>query len=71
MKSLRESFIPQNRATEAVHYPGYVIRLQKERQIHARSKPKYTLGNGGTPPPPVTTHVHALLRVETSPRDDP
>ena len=30
MKSLRESFIPQYRATEAFHHPGYVIRLQKE-----------------------------------------
>ena len=38
MKSLRESFIPQKRATEAFHYPGYVIRLQKERQIQAKTK---------------------------------
>ena len=38
MKSLRESFIPQERATEAFHYPGYVIQLQKERQIHAKTK---------------------------------
>ena len=37
MKSLRESFIPQKRATEAFHYPGYVIRLQKEQQIHAKT----------------------------------
>ena len=30
-KSLRESFIPQQRAPEAFHYPAFVIRLQKER----------------------------------------
>ena len=33
IKSLKESFIPQWRATEAFYYPGYVIRLQKEQQI--------------------------------------
>ena len=38
MKSLRESFIPPKRATEAFHYPGYVIRLQKQRQIKAKRK---------------------------------
>ena len=38
MKSLRESFIPQWRATEAFYYPGYVIRLQKEQQIQAKTK---------------------------------
>ena len=38
MKSLRESFIPQKRATEAFHYPGYVIRLQKKRQVQAKTK---------------------------------
>ena len=38
MKSLRESSIPQYRVTEAFHYPGYVIRIQKERQIRAKTK---------------------------------
>ena len=38
MKSWRENFIPKKRATEAFHYPGYVIRLQKERQIQAKTK---------------------------------
>ena len=38
MNSLRESFIPQKRATEAFHYPGYVTRLQKEQQIQANAK---------------------------------
>ena len=36
IKSLRESFIPQYRTTEAVHYPGYVIRLQKGLQTQAK-----------------------------------
>ena len=38
MQSWREKFIPQERATEAFHYPGYVKRLQKERQIQAKTK---------------------------------
>ena len=38
MKSLRESFTHQLKATEAFHYPGYVIRLQKERQIQTKTK---------------------------------
>ena len=38
IKSLRESFILQKIATEAFHYPGYVIRLQKERQLQAKTK---------------------------------
>ena len=38
MKSLRESFIPQKRVTEAFNCPGYVIRIQKERQIQAKTK---------------------------------
>ena len=36
MKSLRESFIHQYRANEVFHYPGFVIRLQKERQTQAK-----------------------------------
>ena len=40
MKSLRESFIRQKRATEALYYPGYVLRLKKERQIQAKFSPK-------------------------------
>ena len=38
MKSLRESFITSERANEAFHKPGYAIRLQKERQIHANNE---------------------------------
>ena len=38
MKSLRESFIPQARATAAFHHPKYAIRLQKERLIQAKTK---------------------------------
>ena len=38
MKSLRESFIPQLRATEVFHYPGYVKQLQKERRRQAKTK---------------------------------
>ena len=38
MISLRESFIPQEIATEAFHLPGYVMRLQKERLIQANRK---------------------------------
>ena len=38
MKSLRESFVPQKRATEAFNYPGYVKRLQKKRQVQAKTK---------------------------------
>ena len=38
MKSLIESRIPQERATEAFHYPGFVIRLQKVRQSQAKTK---------------------------------
>ena len=38
MKSLRESFTPQERTTEAFYYPGYVIRLQQKRQIEAKTK---------------------------------
>ena len=38
MKSLQEFFIPQQRATEAFHYTGYVIQLQEERQIHPKTK---------------------------------
>ena len=38
MKSFRESFIPQKRATEGFHYPVYVLRLQKKRQIQAKTK---------------------------------
>ena len=38
MKSLRESFKPQERATEAFHHPGNVIQLQKERQLQAKTK---------------------------------
>ena len=34
----REYFIPQERATEDFHYPRYVTRLQKERQIQAKTK---------------------------------
>ena len=32
MNSLRDSFISPQREIEAFHYPGYLIRLQKERQ---------------------------------------
>ena len=38
MKSLRDYFTPQQRVSETFHYPGYVIRLQKERQIQAKKK---------------------------------
>ena len=38
MKSLKEFLTPQERATEDFHYPGYVIRLQKEQQIPAKTK---------------------------------
>ena len=31
MKSLGESFTPQQGVTEAFHYTGYVTRLQKKR----------------------------------------
>ena len=37
-KSLRDSFIPPQRAIETLHYTGYVIRLQKERRIQAKRK---------------------------------
>ena len=36
--NLREFFILQERRIEVFHYPGYVIRLQKERQIQAKTK---------------------------------
>ena len=36
IKSLRDFFIPPNRAIETSRYPGYVIRLQKGRQIQAK-----------------------------------
>ena len=36
IKSMRESLIPQQRATETLHYPVYVIGLQKGRQIQAK-----------------------------------
>ena len=32
MKSLRDSFLFAERTIEIFHYPGYVIRQQKERQ---------------------------------------
>ena len=35
MKSLRDSFIPPERAIDTSPYPGYVI-LQKERQIQPK-----------------------------------
>ena len=38
MKSLRNSFITPQRATELFHYSGDVIRLHKERRIHAKRK---------------------------------
>ena len=38
MKSLIDSFIPPPRTNETFHYPGYVIRLQKERRIQAKRK---------------------------------
>ena len=38
MQSLRESLIPQLRATEAFHYQVYVIRLQKEQKVQAKTK---------------------------------
>ena len=38
MTSMRESFIPQKRATEAFQCPGYVIRLQKKRHLQAKTK---------------------------------
>ena len=38
MKSLRDSFIPPQRAIHTLHYPGYVKRLQKERRIQAKRK---------------------------------
>ena len=38
MISLKESLTPLERATEAFNYPGYVIGLQKEQQIPAKTK---------------------------------
>ena len=38
MKSLRESFVPQKRATEAFNYPGYVKRLQKNDKYRQKLK---------------------------------
>ena len=38
MKSLRDYFRPPQRAIETPHWTGYVIRLQKERRIQAKSK---------------------------------
>ena len=38
MKSLRESFLPQYRATEAFHYPENVIRLQKKTDKHRQKQ---------------------------------
>ena len=38
MKLLRDSFVTPERAIENFHYPGYVIRLQKERQLQTKRK---------------------------------
>ena len=38
MKSLRDSFISQQRAIETILCPGYVKRVQKERPMQAKRK---------------------------------
>ena len=38
MESLRDFFIPPQGAINTLHYPGYVIRLKKERPIEAKRK---------------------------------
>ena len=38
MKSLRDTFIPPQRAVDTFHYLGYVIRLQKKRRIQTKGK---------------------------------
>ena len=38
MNSMRDSFITPQRVIENFHYPGYVIRLQKERRLQAKRK---------------------------------
>ena len=35
---MRDSFIPPQRAIDTFHYPGFVIRLQKERRTQAKRK---------------------------------
>ena len=45
MKSLRNSSIPPPRAIETYHYPGYVIRLQKERRTNTGKKKKFAQKN--------------------------
>ena len=36
LKQLRDSVIPRKTVSETFHYPGYVIRLQLERQKQAK-----------------------------------